>query len=241
MVILNIKLSFHFMLKICIIVKNFNNNAYFIRTMGNLLSFKYFYMQKSNYSMFTLSKRPIRLFSNSASNFTDKREFDLDALIKKTKAFQQSTKDLSNELEIKNKMESLKAKEFEKSEVFYMKHAHYLSKDEFSKGGQIIKDAEVMDGLLDRKFQATLDFSKTESIEKAMKVANFSYTSKDKTFNTLNTLIKDRVSHKLKEGSISQAEADIFNIELAKRNLDKLALKKKKTHIFKNLQKNTKW
>jgi glutathionylspermidine synthase len=91
-----------------------------------------------------------------------------------------------------------------------------------------------MDILIKEKL-AKLDLSKSDDIEKTIKLVDMSYDNKYKIFTKVIDIFKSNITKRTSDGTISKVEVDVFNILLAKRNKEKEAFLNEKTSSFNKI------
>jgi|ERR1700712_950831 len=165
-----------------------------------------------------------------------KTEFrkELDALLEKNAKFNRTSKDYANMLEKRNKFDNIKQAEWESFRNFYFKYAHYINKDKTLEVSKLFDDAERFDILLKEKL-CKLESEKYIDIDKAMKLGNLSINQKIKTFNTIYDLIDNGLKERESKGTIDSLEANLFKIELDKRNSERNTFLKLKEDRIKEL------
>lgn len=117
---------------------------------------------------------------------------------------------------------------------FGEKYIRYLSKEDKIKATDLFEQGERMDILIHDKL-SKIDLSKSDGIEKAMKLADMSFDNKYKIFSKLIDICKSTIFKQTSDGTISKVEADVFDILLAKRNKEKEAFLKEKTSSFNQI------
>lgn len=172
-----------------------------------------------NFTIFSINNVNKRVFSDTACKYMDKQDSvssKIDSILAKSKAFNTSTNELAESLKNKTKFETLNKNEDKSAMEFVNRYYHYLKNEDHKEVHKILDQAGRMDKLIAQKFHS-IDLTTDENVKEGIKVIDLTSTSHTKYFNKLNDLIKSNVDNKLANGSISQAEADIFHIQLGKR------------------------
>ena len=140
----------------------------------------------------------------------------IDSLLAKNKAFNTSANKYAEDIKDRFRFDTLDDNEHKSAIEFVQKHSHYLKNEDHKEIQKLRDQTERMDKLITQKFHS-IEWTTDENVKEAKKVADLASTNHTKYFNKINDLIKSNVDNKLANGSISQAEADIFHIQLGKR------------------------
>nr|YP_008965348.1 hypothetical protein [Rhynchosporium commune]AHC02362.1 hypothetical protein [Rhynchosporium commune] len=159
---------------------------------------------------------------------------ELDKLLAKGDAFKYTTLEYAKMLKDKNKFNQLKKLEWENFDKFYFKYAHYIDVKDREKEIKIFESSRKFKDLLMAKFNQIKINNAVES-EKASKLADLTFSSNLKTFNSIYELISKGLNLKVSKGTIDPLEAKLFEIELDKRKLETDTFIKHKESRFKEV------
>ena len=159
----------------------------------------------------------------------------INTMLEKSKAFEKQVKTSSDIIQEKNKMSELKKEEWNKLTEFAQKYIPYLNKEDKIKAEGLFEQGERMDNLIKEKL-AKMDLSKSDDIEKTLKLVDMSYDNKYKIFTKVIDIFKSNMTKRISDGTISKVEVDVFNILLAKRNKEKETFLNEKTSLIKSMK-----
>ena len=155
----------------------------------------------------------------------------------KTEAFKKSTENMSELIKNKNAFRDLREQEWSKFREFTEKNFHYLNEEKGAEVDKLFDQGARMDKLLQEKID-NLDLSDNDEANKAVDLASLSYNSKYKIFSQIENIFKSSVNKKHQDGTISNAELDVFNILLGKRNQEREIFYNYKNKHFQSVKRN---
>jgi len=192
-------------------------------------------IQRPNFKYLTFFNVNFRFFSSTVSkNVKSEMMKKIDGLLEKSKAFEKQAKTTSDLLQEKKTLGHLKKLEGNRLEEFTQKYLPYLNDDDKQKAVELFDQGQRLDILIQDKI-SKVDFSKTDSIEKTMKLVDMSFNSKYKIFDKLIDIFKSSIYKQASHGTIKKEEVDAFNILLAKRNQEKEGFLNEKASSFNRL------
>jgi hypothetical protein len=97
----------------------------------------------------------------------------------------------------------LKKLEGNRLEEFTQKYLPYLNDDDKQKAVELFDQGQRLDILIQDKI-SKVDFSKTDSIEKTMKLVDMSFNSKYKIFDKLIDIFKSSIYTQASHGTIKK-------------------------------------
>lgn len=212
-------------------MKNLNNNI-------NISNFNLPFYEGSikNFYLFFNKKINVKAFSSTAINQADSEMMTrINDMIKKTERLQKSSENLSELIKKRNAFNELKEQEWSKFREFTNKNFHYLNEEKGAEVDKLFDQGARMDKLLQEKID-NLNLSDNDEANKAVDLASLSYNSKYKIFSQIENIFKSTVNKKHQDGTISNAELDVFNILLGKRNQEREIFYKYKNKHFQSVK-----
>lgn len=195
-------------------------------------------LQRPNFKSLTFLNVNVRFFSTSLKKFVETDMMKkIDEMLTKSKAFDKEVQTSSDLFKENQKMGDLKKIEWNRLEEFAQKYIRYLNKENKKKAEELFNQGERMDLLIKEKI-FKVDLSKSDDIEKALKLVDMSFDSRYKVFNKLFDMFKLSIDKQTSDGTIKKVEGDAFNILLARRNQEKEIFLKEKASSFKKIYDN---
>jgi hypothetical protein len=192
-------------------------------------------LQRPNFKSLTFLNVNVRFFSTSLKKFVETDMMKkIDEMLTKSKAFDKQVQTSSDLFKENQKMGDLKKIEWKRLEEFAQKYIRYLNKEDQKKAEELFNQGERMDLLIKEKI-LKVDMSKSDEIEKSIKLVDMSFDSRYKIFNKLFDMFKLSIDKQTSDGTIKKVEGDAFNILLARRNQEKEIFLKEKASSFKKI------
>ena len=192
-------------------------------------------LQRPNFKSLTFLNVNVRFFSTSLKKFVETDMMKkINEMLTKSKAFDKEVQTSSDLFKENQKMGDLKKIEWNRLEEFAQKYIRYLNKENQKKVEELFNQGERMDLLIKEKI-FKVDLSKSDDIEKALKLVDMSFDSRYKVFNKLFNMFKLSIDKQTSDGTIKKVEGDVFNILLARRNQEKEIFLNEKASSFKKI------
>jgi len=185
-----------------------NNKIATVSTLS-YLNYKYFY--------FKTFKDNVRVFSTTTIRYMDPQESIINKIVAKNEAFKKDVELHSSLLAKKQKLDSMKAEEWNSFEKFTKQYIFYLNKEDRDKSIKLFDQGQKMDLLIAEK-TSLLDQSKPEDLNKIVTYSEWHFKSKLKTFEQVQELLLSTFEKGSSNKSIPSAEVDAFYVLLGKRN-----------------------
>jgi|GEM_PF-4454558 hypothetical protein len=192
-------------------------------------------LQRPNFKSLTFLNVNVRFFSTSLKKFVETDMMKkINEMLTKSKAFDKQVQTSSDLFKENQKMGDLKKIEWNRLEEFAQKYIRYLNKENQKKVEELFNQGERMDLLIKEKI-LKVDLSKSDEIEKSLKLVDMSFDSRYKVFNKLFDMFKLSIDKQTSDGTIKKVEGDVFNILLARRNQEKEIFLNEKASSFKKI------